>query len=490
MPEKSKTISGLADGRLLLYFLLSAFLIIVLFDYVKPSPEEYVSYLSYCIYALGLIALFTFYTYHTRTEKEENCASVVHHQASKLLREVKVNQLEYHLHQFKDLGTKNKQLSVNRILTHIRTEAESKKFDSSLAILNSYKEEFAAENMRLLGFQKVALQLGIMGTFIGLAMAFKDLSGTKVDEQAIDHLLKSLRIPFSTSIAGLQVAFIIWLHVDHLQKKQEKLFRIMEECVDEVINLARHAIYKDSITVELQHVSSRMDELSGRIEKGNDLLYSQNSQIAEGISRLKNANTDLDIFINGIGEKQQEFMGSVKSLYDSLSPELISKELKYSLSNGAQEISGVMSKHLNDTLSRYSEVEDSMVAMNNNFKELQGYLAIQAKQGDENIMKHKQEIFHSFNEMVAMQKKYLEQLAKVDMRDQIKEIMTSCTTHLTTELKNNFEKLLPPISSLASEMAFHNDRIKRKAARRKNIIHFLTFSWGKINKPVIKEQQL
>ncbi len=477
---------GSYNFTLFLYDSISFLLVFVLFDYVKPSPEEPVSYLSYFIYLIGIIGLLLFYIYYSRLKKELSCALLTYNEADNFLIDVKTNGLEYQLHQFKELGTKDEDLTVNRIISHIHTEAESKKFESGLTILGAYKDEFASKTMRLFGFQKVALQLGILGTFIGLAMAFKDISGSSIDDKAVDHLLRSLKIPFSASIAGLQVAFIMWLHIDYLQKKQEVLFKTMEKCVDGLVNLARHAIYKDSITVELQHVSLRMDELAGKIEKSNELLYSQNGQISEGIGRLKSANSDLDMFLYGIANKQQEFLTTVKSLYDSLSPDLISKELKHSLSNGAQEISGVMSKHLNDTLDRYSEVEQSMVTMNDHFRELQVYLESQAKQGEENISRHKQEIFESFNQMMTMQKQYMEQLSKTDMREQIKEVLNSAASNITRELKSDFEKLVPQISSLVNEMTVFNNYTTRKLSWKKKWRKWLNIFWSKRNIQVEK----
>ncbi|MFT3911066.1 MAG: MotA/TolQ/ExbB proton channel family protein [Ferruginibacter sp.] len=461
--EQVKDNESYFNFSILLYAAVSVAIVVLLFDYVKPSADEPVSYLSYFIYFIGVIGLYVFYKSYARVRDEKRCVILAYKESEKNLFQVKSGSLEFHLYQFKELGTKNEELSINRILSHIYTEAESKKFDSSLVILNSYKEEFVTKTIRLFGFQKVALQLGILGTFIGLAMAFKDIGGANIDDHVINHLIRSLKIPFSASIAGLQVAFILWLHIDYLNRQQENLFKVMEKCVDALLNLARHAIYKNSITVELQHVSSRMDEISGKIEKGNELLYSQNSQISEGIGRLRTANSDLNLFLNGIEKQQQDFLISVKSLYDSLSPELISKELKGSLSNGAMEISEMMSKHLDNTLSKYSVVENSILTMNNHFKEFQIYLETQVKQGDESILRHKQEIFESVSQIVEMQKKYIEQVSKVDVKEDVKKIFSSFANNISAELKQSFDKLIPEVSGLAKGIAAYNERADKKA---------------------------
>jgi len=188
--------------RIIFNLALSAFIIIWLFRYVKPIPDESVSYLSYGIYGLGVLALLIFYGQLYRIKLEWDCAVKARKGAIDIFLDIKNNDLEYNLENITSLGNTKYFLSTNRIIDHIRTEAQSRRFDSSLTILNAYKEEFMSQYIRIASFQKIALQLGILGTFIGLSKAFSTIHTGNLDFGA---LIASLKLPFSTSIAARRI---------------------------------------------------------------------------------------------------------------------------------------------------------------------------------------------------------------------------------------------------------------------------------------------
>ena len=73
------------NSTLLAYAGISALLLILLFDYVKPTTDEPVSFLTYFIYLIGGIGLYIFYKYNSQVQKEEKCANITHAEAKKIL---------------------------------------------------------------------------------------------------------------------------------------------------------------------------------------------------------------------------------------------------------------------------------------------------------------------------------------------------------------------------------------------------------------------
>src|SRR5262245_59917657 len=60
-----------------------------------------------------------------------------------------------------------------RLFQHICKEAKDRKFESSVSNMQLYREEPLEDLFKLQNLQKVALWLGILGTFIGLLVAMQ-----------------------------------------------------------------------------------------------------------------------------------------------------------------------------------------------------------------------------------------------------------------------------------------------------------------------------
>lgn len=453
--------------RLIIALLFSLAIITVLYEYVAPIPEEPVSYLSYFIYGLGALGLIIFYSCHARVKREIACAILSGKQAGALLTDIQNNGYSFNLNDLNTrVGTSNGKLSVNRIIGHIKTEAESRKFDSSLSILHAYKEEFFSMVMRLAGFQKVALHLGILGTFIGLSMAFRHLD---IDHPDFQVIVASLKLPFATSIAGLQVSLILWIHLELLQQKQEKLFKELEKCVDLVLNLARHAIYKDSITRELHHVGLKIDEVTGQIEKENELLQHQTKQISEGMSSLKHAGTDLDSFLTTMSQKQADFLKSVQGLYDSLSPGNISQALSEHLSIAVKQTFDAMMLHLDNTLGQYSKLETSITCMHSGLVELKNVIEELSQKNEAQLQSQRELVFKQMGDLLQKQDDYLSQLKSMDINEQLRQSIAAAAQGVSGELQSGIAQLAPSIAQLTSAMNMHNQLLSRQL-KKKNLL--------------------
>src|SRR5262249_38104955 len=97
-----------------------------------------------------------------------------------------------------------------RLFQHICKEAKDRKFDSSATVIQSYSEEALAPIFTLHTLQKIALWLGILGTFVGLLVAlrasdFSRLTDGSSFELSVQKMFGGLFISFTASVAGLEV---------------------------------------------------------------------------------------------------------------------------------------------------------------------------------------------------------------------------------------------------------------------------------------------
>ena len=158
--------------------------------------------------------------------------------------------------------------SMIRLFQNIFKEAKDRKFESSYNVIQPYREEVLEDIFRLQNIQKIALWLGILGTFIGLLRAIQvgDLSQIKENDNLVGivtSMFDNLFISFSASLAGLEVAVIIGAFLLLLRRRHVAYFQNMETSVATMLSLARNATNKDDYFVEFSQLRASM----GRSER-------------------------------------------------------------------------------------------------------------------------------------------------------------------------------------------------------------------------------
>jgi methyl-accepting chemotaxis protein len=224
-----------------------------------------------------------------------------------------------------------------RLFQHICKEAKDRKFESSVNIMQPYREEPLDDIFKLQNLQKIALWLGILGTFIGLLLAIgsADLSGGDFME-VVRKMFNGLAVSFSASLAGLQVAVILGMFLLVLRNEQERYFKQMESAVVTMLSLARNAINKDDFFVEFSQVRDTVDALTDTVHSQTQEIKRQTEEIAGGLHRLAEARSNLDRFIQQMAEAQSDFIGEVKAIYDTISLNSLTDRLKENLDRASR----------------------------------------------------------------------------------------------------------------------------------------------------------
>lgn len=249
-----------------------------------------------------------------------------------------------------------------RLFQHIFKEARDRKFESSVNVVQPYREEPLEDIFKLQNLQKIALWIGILGTFVGLLLAMRvenvgNLQGDEDFVRVLKEMFGNLFVSFSASLAGLEAAVILGFLVLILRKKQETYFQSMESAVVTMLSLARNAVNKDAYLAEFRQLRYTLDELSGRVFNQTEeysagladlqeKIVRQTEHIRAGIDALAAARTQFDGFLGQVSASQRELIDDVKSVYDSISLKNVGTTLQESITAAGRHISDTLNPHV------------------------------------------------------------------------------------------------------------------------------------------------
>jgi NADH:ubiquinone oxidoreductase subunit K len=327
----------------ILVILLSLIIVLIFAPYTYSPFTSYTSSLSnlfnICIHSLAVWGIIVAAKAVATVEIEKAIANEVKEKGEAYIRLLRIGQVpRIDLSKMEEYFLPNNKtkpaLAMLRLFRHICIEAENLKFESSIDVIEPYRDESLESIFAITNIQKLALRFGILGTFIGLIQAINELTQLQINEpiKLIQSLSGSLFISFSTSVAGLEVAIILTFLLMLLRKQQDVYFRDMESSVEIILSLARNANNDDQSHVlgELAQVSSLIEQLGKRIyEYTQEIQQSigttqkriqeQTNEIQQGIQQLKEAKSEFDIFIDDISQVQTKFIGEVKDIYENIS---------------------------------------------------------------------------------------------------------------------------------------------------------------------------
>jgi vacuolar-type H+-ATPase subunit H len=218
--------------------------------------------------------------------------------------------------------------------------------------MSPHREKIVSSIVELQNIHKLALRLGILGTFIGLLLAISQLGGflqaptALADSASIDivqrlesdqqnfaliipHLFDALKVSFGTSVAGLEVSVLLGIVVMLLSKQMEHYFRDMEDAAGTMLSLARNAENPDAYFTEFRQIRNSLQQLEGKIYNQTKSITEELSQIGESLKdQTVDFETRLDRF-QTIRKEWNSFFEDIQSTQKSLlsSSEKSNKEL-------------------------------------------------------------------------------------------------------------------------------------------------------------------
>lgn len=224
-------------------------------------------------------------------------------------------------------------LRMIHLFRRICKEAKDRKFESSIYLVQPYREESIDRFNEIRDLQRIGLRLGILGTFMGLILAISQLATfqqyNQSFEQSFSFLFGNLYTCFSTSLVGLQISIFLSFLLMVLREKQKKYFQQMEDTTLTMLSVLRNCVNKDDFLTEFNQVYNLVNELDKKIYdhtksisstvKGvENKVQSQTESIQVGIDELVNSRNRLTIFLDKLNQTQTNFLSQNQAEYEKI----------------------------------------------------------------------------------------------------------------------------------------------------------------------------
>jgi hypothetical protein len=231
-----------------------------------------------------------------------------------------------------------------RMFEHVLDEARDREFGSSATLVQVYREGVLTRYQRIDRLQQLALRLGILGTFIGLAEALHvvpaglkallpgqaQVSSVTATRQDViinmgEELIKFLADAFGTSIVGLATACGIWGMTFVVRRELTTYFDAMERSADVSLALARNAVNESDFQEAFERLIHRLDELKRHlfdrvaklgesVEALQGRVDAQTETMADAVVALHEGATSLDSVMRTLSGRQDELAKHFEAL--------------------------------------------------------------------------------------------------------------------------------------------------------------------------------
>lgn len=440
----------------LIILLASAFVISVFFRYTYSGFDSYLSLLStvfnFCIHLIGVWGVIVAVQAVTTVEVERAIANEIKENGEEGIRQKRVISLSKLEENYLPTNKTEPALAMPRLFRHICKEAANLKFESSIDIVEPYRDESLESLFTITNIQKIAVRAGILGTFIGLLeaiMQFTELDPSQNPIDAVSSLSNALFISFSTSVAGLEVAIVLGFLLMILRKRQGNYFRDMESAVEVILILARNADNDDQSRIlgELAKVESIVEKLGQRFYENTqeiqrsiaavlNRIKAQTIEIQSGVQQLKQAKDDFDQFIDEVGETQNRFIKEVKGIYSELSLKSFRDDIKDGIIFAGQTVS-----------SRLGETEESIK-----------YQTEQINQGINTLLETRVKFTSFLHQLDSSQVRFMKNVK--ESHDTVSMIQA------TSELKATINRAVQRMEEVSVRMRALNESLERPLLER------------------------
>lgn len=150
---------------------------------------------------------------------------------------------------------------------NIRKDAESYRYEPIAMIIDRVIDRLTSGSAQLRDAQQMGLRLGILGTFVGMALALLQLNdifapgaGAEVGRSAIEAIIEQLYLAFGTSIAGLVSAILLQIVAWGLHMREQKLLDDFQELAVSIQAIYRSAELGQSIGVNMDLLKEEITE--------------------------------------------------------------------------------------------------------------------------------------------------------------------------------------------------------------------------------------
>lgn len=352
-------------------------------------------------------------------------------------------------------------LGVPRLCQHILEEARDRKFESSVILMEPYKEESVSDAGRLQAIQKTALHFGILGTFVGLINAFVNLNIGDLSS-SLNLVSQSLQFKFGASIAGLVCAIFLGFALMYLRKRQEQFFQNMENAAVALLALARNSINRDDFLTEFTQINHSVKQLNETVYQQNTEVKEQTRVIGKGLERLSEARDDFNAFLNDFSEEEKKFIGEMSRYHNVVSPETISKKLEQSLNASVKGVTKALESSLGKTMEAYQQIAESSTQLNQLMSTISSGMEVQHKQLAESmelLTKSKHSFSESMNTIEKSNANFIGKITGSHISESLKNQITQVGGEIATAFAKNLQELNQRVTAYEANLGAFNQRV-------------------------------
>ena len=361
---------------------------------------------------------------------------------------------------------------IIRLVNYIVFEAKDRKFYSSEVVTRTYKEETYKELFKVSSTQKIALRLGILGTFIGLIMAFIGLGNPEDTSESFQSITSALEYSFGTSIAGLQGSIILALFMLLLHRKRESYFKEMEEAAQVTIALSRNSINKDEFLASFDQMKVSLEEVRDSVYDQKVETSLQTKAIKNGMSKLNRSKAEFDQFLTKISSEMAR-------VYEILSPEKIGIELKESMKTSIEGISKVLDENLSGQLEKYDSFVENMELLGEGLHKIEDQLKGQLELNERVLENPRRDAYEAVSSLSKTQESYLSQISEIHPNKEVERYVENLQKGLANHLKQNTTEIVKTVSRLEKSIAKYNKiidaRVPTFSLKKVLLLSFLSF---------------
>lgn len=240
----------------------------------------------------------------------------------------------------------------------------------------------------------IHVSLGVLGTFIGLAIGLSGLNMDNPDllREGVSGLISGMKTAFYTSVLGV-VLSIVWIFIDSI------LTRVRNEEIDWHINQLHYFLNADDEEIFLNRLEKIQQQQTEQmktlltdalekamvpfvqtIERGNQeisqQLKEQNDTSAEHLNLMKNQTDDMTNKIlegvsNSMNESINEFSNVIKTSQESQSAMADLLEKTVQQFNQVAESNSTLTNKTESMVSTFAELSEQMDAAQRNYSSAQ-----------------------------------------------------------------------------------------------------------------------
>jgi biopolymer transport protein ExbB/TolQ len=375
----------------------------------------------------------------------------------------------------------NPPLGMIRLFQRICKEAKDRKFESSIYLVQPYREESMERVQEISNLQRIALRLGIFGTFLGLILAISQLATFQQDNQSFEQsfsvLFGNLYTSFSTSVAGLEVSIFLSFLLIALRKKQKVYFQQMEDTTLTMLSVVRNCVNKDDFLTEFKQVYNLVNELDNKIyDHGKSIsiavkgvenkVQHQTERIQKGIDELVQSRDKLTNFLNQLNQTQDKFLRKNQAEYDQIFKQF--SETQKALIDEAKKIHDLLS------------IKDIATQLRGGLIDAGNYISESINNTEKTIDSQTTAIQKGMNRLAETELQFEQFLSVINESqtqfiNDIKNINYKAEENINQQLKLNSDKLLNVISEQFRDSIINaSDRISESINNTEKTINSQT----------------